>query len=493
MNPIELKNNREVCWDTYLVDKTEGAVHLQMHKPVKKNTALVCDGAWESVACAWPGVWKIGDTYRLYYRSWGSAEEKKEGYCVAFSKDGKNFEKVELEMYELGGTKKNNVFFTEGRFIDNFSVNYDENPDCPADEKFKALSLIFHQPPLKAEDGSDIYTELGYYKSADGIRFEFVRILDIPGVFDTYNVVFWDKEENEYKMYIRDFHNEDGSRSSYEPTAAMEVAFRDIRLTRSKDFVNWTHPEMIKFSDGEVNIQHYTNQIYKYPRANNMFIGVPVRYIKAKLDDKNFKYLPKWNGERKELLDAGRREGAVATDCILITSRDGLNFDRCNEAFLAPEMEREYNWRYGEGYTSYRTVETASEENPTVNELSFYMPDSEGPRRAKVTRLVRYTLRLDGYFSWHGDYASGTVITKPVSFEGDSLEINFATSALGHVRFIICDEDGKAIEGYDSGNLFGNSLSRPVDFDAPLSSLSGKTVRLKIEIKDADLYSFRFS
>jgi len=483
--------NREVCWDTCIVDTMEGAVRLQMHRPEKKNVALVCNGVWENIYCGWPGVLKVGDTYRLYYRTWGNADERKEGFCVAFSEDGKTFEKRELALYELGGTMQNNVFFADrSRSVDNFSVHYDENPDCPPDEKFKGLSLVFHRPPLKQKDGSDLWTELGYYKSADGIRFEFVRILDVPGVFDTYNVVFWDKEAEEYKMYIRDFHNKDGSRSSYEPTAAMEVAYRDIRYTHSKDFVHWSAPEIIQFSDGIANLQHYTNQIYKYPRAEHMFIGVPARYKKPELDDRNFHYLPQWNGGRKKLLEAGRREGAVVTDCVLITSRDGFHFDRCNEAFLAPEMENESNWRYGEGYTSYRTVETVSDQNPAVTELSFYMP--EGERRTKETRMIRYTLRLDGYFSWHGDYAAGTVTTKPVVFEGDSLEINFATSALGHVRIVLCDEDENALDGYDSGELFGNSLSRQVEFEKPLANLSGKPVRLKIELKDADLYSFAF-
>jgi hypothetical protein len=32
-----------------------------------------------------------------------------------------------------------------------------------------------------------------------------------------------------------------------------------------------------------------------------------------------------------------------------------------------------------------------------------------------------------------------------------------------------------------------------VDFDAPLSALSGKAVRLRITLKDADLYSFKFN
>jgi hypothetical protein len=176
----------------------------------------------------------------------------------------------------------------------------------------------------------------------------------------------------------------------------------------------------------------------------------------------------------------------------VITSRDGFYFERSNEPFLSPELEKEHNWKYGEGYTSHRTEETASDENPEVNELSFYMHEEGGHGRGGHTVFYRYTLRLDGYFSWHGDFNGGTVTTKPLTFEGDTLEINFKTSALGGARIEILGEDGAPIEGYDSGRLFGNSLSRPVDFDAPLSALVGKAVRLRITLWDADLYSFRF-
>lgn len=494
MDAYRLKN-REVCWDRYIVEKTEGEFSLVMQKPVKKNAALVCDKAWESARCGWSAIMKVGDIYRLYYRTWGAHDEAggpKEGFCFAESKDGKTFTRPCLGRFTLGGTKENNVFFKdESRFVDNFSVHYDENPDCPPDEKFKGLSLVFFRPPIETENGPR-YAYLCYYKSADGISFEKVGILDIPGVFDTYNVVFWDKDAKEYKMYIRDFHNADGSTSTYEPTAAMEVAYRDFRLTTSKDFVHWSTPKMVEFSDGRIDIQHYTNQIYKYPRAEHMFVGVPVRYIKNGFDDKNLAYLPKWNGARAKFIAEQNRGGTVATDCTVITSRDGFRFERCNEAFLAPELEREYNWRYGEGYTSHRSVETASDENPDVSELSFYMHEENGHGRGGNTVFYRYTLRLDGYFSWHGGGNGGTVLTKPVVFEGDRLEINFKTSALGGVRIEILDENGAPIVGYDSGRLFGNSVARPVDFDAPLSALAGKPVRLRITLSDADLYSFRF-
>ena len=54
------------------------------------------------------------------------------------------------------------------------------------------------------------------------------------------------------------------------------------------------------------------------------------------------------------------------------------------------------------------------------------------------------------------------------------------------------DEDGNEIPGYDSGRLFGNSIDRPVDFEKELSELNGKTVRMRIAMKDAEFYSFIF-
>ena len=54
------------------------------------------------------------------------------------------------------------------------------------------------------------------------------------------------------------------------------------------------------------------------------------------------------------------------------------------------------------------------------------------------------------------------------------------------------DTDGNEIEGYHSGELFGNSIARPVDFEKSLTDLSGKEVRLKFEFSSCDLFSFIF-
>ena len=124
------------------------------------------------------------------------------------------------------------------------------------------------------------------------------------------------------------------------------------------------------------------------------------------------------------------------------------------------------------------------------NEIAFYMPDHYSVQPCEI---YRYTTRLDGFFSWYAKYRGGSILTKPFAFEGNELEINFSTSALGDIIITVCDEDGNAIEGYKSIKIFGDSVDRKVKFEKSLCDLAGKPVRLKIELHDCDLYSFKFN
>ena len=112
--------------------------------------------------------------------------------------------------------------------------------------------------------------------------------------------------------------------------------------------------------------------------------------------------------------------------------------------------------------------------------------------RIKKVNFRRYTLRLDGFFSWFGPYKGSEVLTKAYEMEEGELYVNFATSAIGGLTVAVCDLEGNALEGYESHIMFGDSTDRPVEFARPLSELKGKSVRLKFQLKDAHLYSFVF-
>ncbi len=483
----ELKNNREVCWDMALVGESEN-VTLDVHKPVRKNIVMDCDRDWEIVGVNYLGLVKVGDTYRMYYRGrdkdfWRTYKNR---LCVAESKDGKTFTRRTIGVHEYDGSLDNNIFHFEERPIDNFSVFLDENPDCPADAKFKALSCCETWLP---EGGRRL--DLLYYKSADGYSFEKVGPLPVPGVFDSYNVVLWDSVEGEYKLYLRDFHDKNGDRKMTPPKEEdLAGVYRDVRLSTSKDFVNWSHPRMIEFSDGLRDIELYTNQIFKYKRVPNMYIGLPSRYLNRPNPKVNYNYLPDWDGERTKKNATGSRIGTVFMDTGIMTSRDGFHFDRWDGAYMTPGLQRPDNWYYEDCYIAYDMAVTDSDEAPGTPEISLYRPEGFNVAHS---RMVRYTLRFDGFFSWHAPFSGGVVTTVPVTFDGEALELNYATSGLGHMRVLICDEAGEPIEGYDSGIIWGDTLSRNVDFEKPLAELKGKTVRIRFEMKDCDLYSFKFN
>ena len=152
---IDIGKTRQLMWDDTLVDKNEN-VEIRLHNPQRQNIAFVADAPWERVYFCYLSLVKVGEKFRLYYRSQGmttdhdqnleenytkeqKAELHKGVICVVESDDGINFYRPKVGQYEMLGSYDNNIVFISDEYIDSFSVYYDENPDCPADERFKAL------------------------------------------------------------------------------------------------------------------------------------------------------------------------------------------------------------------------------------------------------------------------------------------------------------------------------------------------------------------
>lgn len=481
---MEKSKTRVLCWDEKNIE-TRSNIEIRMHKPEKKNLALVCEDEWEGVHNGYGSVMKVGDTYRFYYRAdasrhmmSGKLSPSPSVICVAESRDGITFEKPNIGKYDFNGTKNNNIVFARDKHIDNFSVFLDQNPNCPPDERFKALSAC-------RIDGKET---LLWYASEDGYGFTEKGALELHGTFDSFNVMLWDASTQQYFLFYRAFHKPDGHDLYDFRDIHLVNDIRDIRVATSKDFRSWTEHGQIRFEAGQDDYPLYTNQIAKYPRAQNMFVGFPVRYCDRAAQKENFAHMPL--GDRHENITAlFGREGTSVTDCVIMTSHDGFTFDRRDEAYLTPGVENRYNWWYGNCYTAYGFVETPAEERDAPRELSMYV--GEGYRIKNVS-FRRYTLRLDGFFSWFGSYRGGEVLTKTFLAEGDKMFVNFASSAVGGMEIAICNTDGTPIEGYESGVIFGDSTDRPVKFKKDLSLLRGQTVRLKFRLRDCHLYSYCF-
>ena len=477
---------RFLCWDGKSI---EGSTNLQIcsHKPEKKDIALFCDDQWEGECNGYGTVVKTPEGYLFYYRATvhkhsadgsGAYAKSTSVICVAQSIDGITYTKPDLGLYEFNGSKHNNIIFAvEGRAIDTFSVLYDENPFCPPEERFKALT----------EGWENKEPRLHYYSSADGIHFAPRYMLPLRGTMDSYNPMVWDPNTNQYFVYYRAFHDPDGTEYlTWKGVGAASI--RDVRVATSKDFRQWTPHGRIQFEEGQTDYPLYTSQITKYHRDHRTFIGFPVRYCDRVADKRNFAHMPLAD-YREKVTEHYGREGTAVTDCVIMTSTDGFTFDRRDEAFVTPGPENSTNWWYGNCYTVYGLAETKAAEAGAANELSFYMGENY---RIKKVNFRRYTLRLDGFFSWFGPYKGSEVLTKAYEMEEGELYVNFATSARGGVTVSVCDEAGQVLEGYSSYVMFGNSVHRPVEFEKPLALLKGQKVRLKFTLQDAHLYSFVF-
>jgi len=183
------------------------------------------------------------------------------------------------------------------------------------------------------------------------------------------------------------------------------------------------------------------------------------------------------------------------TEGLLMASRDGVSFKRWNEGFLRPGIERQGTWNYGHQFIGWHAIETKGTLEGAPNELSLYAVESYWTDNSDLLR--RYTLRLDGFVSAQAPMSGGELVTKPITFSGTSLWLNFATSAAGSLRVELQDEQGEPLPGYsldDCEELFGDTLDRGVSWKskADLSPLIGRSVRVRFVLHDADLYSFQF-
>lgn len=480
--PLKIGSRRELFVDGRLIESLRDA-RRQLHHPTPREIAIVHDAPWEGAGSGYHTVIRDGDLYRMYYRGSALGVENgklklgREVYCYAESREGITFTKPNLGLYEHGGSKQNNIVWT-GVGTHNFAPFLDTRPGCPPESRFKALGGLANEGGLFA------------FHSADGIRWSLLHEKPVvtEGAFDSQNLAFWDATAGVYRAYFRTFTAGVTTGKVWKPEG-----FRAIRTATSRDFQTWENDTDLTYKDSPA--EHlYTNQIAPYFRAPHLLIGFPTRYIERGWSD-SMRALPELE-LREQRAAAHLRYGTALTEALLMASRDGVHFERWNEAFLRPGPERPQTWLYGHQFIAWHAVETKSSLPGAPNELSLYA--SEGSWHGQENALRRYTLRLDGFVSINAPLSGGELITKPLAFAGDTLTLNFATSAAGDIRIEIQDATGTPIPGFtldDCSPVFGDAIERTVTWKngRDVGKLAGKSVRLRFVLRDADLYSFRFA
>ena len=174
------------------------------------------------------------------------------------------------------------------------------------------------------------------------------------------------------------------------------------------------------------------------------------------------------------------------SDAVLLTSRGGTRYERkFLESFIRPGPDLS-NWAARSNIPALGVVPTG------LAEMSIYVTCGYG---TKSPRLERRTLRLDGFASLHAGYAPGHAVTKPLRVDGGRFEVNLAASSIGWLKVAVLDENGAELPGFglaDAEELAGDAIARGVRWKSgrTVGELSGRIVRLKFLLRDADLYSF---
>jgi hypothetical protein len=456
---IDLGSRLELFVDDFLVERLDHAA-LTLHQPVSAGVALRFDRPWEGAFCGYVTVLKDESRFRMYYRGLpvagrdGSASEVT---CYAESPDGINWIKPSLRLFEVHGTRDNNVVLAgQPPFSHNFAPFLDTRPGVPAEQRYKAVAGT-------SEKG------LFGFVSADGLTWRPLRSAPLvtQGAFDSQNVAFWSEAEQCYALYLRTW------------TSGAFRGFRTVSRATSPDFLEWSAP--VEMSFGETPQEHlYTSQTHPYYRAPHLYVAMPMRFLpgrKVLTDDQ----------ARSLGVDAG-----YASDCaeaVFMTSRGGTRYTRTfMEAFIRPGLDPG-NWASRAGLTALGVVPTGPTELSIYKQAHYAQPSCH---------LIRYTLRTDGFVSVRAPYQGGEVLTRPFRFSGRRLLLNLSTSAAGGVRVEILGADGQPIPGYslaEAVELVGDSIEFPVSWKGGtgVGQLAGQVIRLRFVMRDADLFSLRFS
>ncbi len=496
---IRLTKGLVPFWDDYLIDRRFTNTVLSVNRPVKTDSVMTFDMPWEDDASSCFNIIRDGDRYRLYYLASKYLDVSPDAslkLCYAESRDGLHWERPNLGLCEYNGSRDNNILMMH--LYDNISVMKDENPNCPPEERYKALMNTSHPEEypgyVPAETKLRIPTNhpkelfryldqrgLVYLSSADGIHFKVERILHQGYSYDSENTLHWNPHTKKYYIYFRELH---ANPVSADPRFNETWPVRGIMVMESEDFVHWSEPKSLDYMGAE-DVPLYFNCITAYPYDTRYYVGFPTRYNERSGWSKNFDRLCDCEA-RKERCKIDERFGTAITDCLFMSSRDLVHWYRFDEACLIPGPERGTNWRYGDCYpASGEIIETPGRFRGEPNELSIYLCEQYGD----TAELIRYTYRRDGFASVKADYQPAKLITKPFVFEGEELTMNFRTSARGCIYLTVTDEFNVPIPGYSTGELFGDALDRIVDFEKTLSDLQGRIVRFVFTMQEAEIFS----
>ena len=516
--------------DEYLVESMKNVTMTMNEAHVTGERLVVRDKPWEGTRLLDMSMFvlKDGDMFRMYYGALAKYPKLWEEpncriLCYAESRDGVHWEKPNLALFEWDGSRDNNIvipnddfeytmseFAGPGVFID----RYAKSPD----EKYKLIikmTPVRSKPPFK---GRMLPKGQYMFSSPDGIRWKLMSPKKVnPGASDTKFSVFWDDRVGKYVTYTRVKHQQEDSPKLRHLTEYYEKQYglrifapgRLVGRTVSDDLISW-ESESAVFATDEMDhsgiakghssvdmedggkhakfgggVDVYGGNVSRYSEAPNAYIGLPTFFY-------HWKTITRKVGD--QVVSDYKYPGTL--DVQLVTSRDGIHFHRAPGRKPLIRLGPKGSWWSRMIWPSGSVIRVG-------DELCVYFSGHDVAHNHEQQLLTgngahgRAVLRLDGFISADASYTGGELRTVPLIFSGKTLQLNVDTSAGGTLRVEIEDETGEPIKGFavsDADEINGNYIRVAATWNgsSDVDSLAGKTVRLRLVMRDCKLYSFQF-
>ena len=485
-SPIDIGSRKQLFVDDYLIESSDG-IKLVMHSPQRDGRVLVTnDQPWEThprmYINAYCSILKDNGIVRLWYDLWERDENwngkhGREGY--AESKDGLVFTKPLQHQYDVNGSRANNIVLPGS--IGGTAVWIDDG--APQEHRYKTQAKIYPSG------------EFHMHSSPDGLRWKlFARPDTGSGDVDSQSIIFWDRHIERYALYTRFW------KSHRHKTAPKPEDHRTVRRLESDDLLRWDNQVVVMQPD-EVDVARHSTPATPPGKPSIDYYGACVfPYGDQRLYIMLAQAYWHWIPRKPRELDLGPSGGPAAIDVRLGISRDGIHFDlagnRAPFMALGPEggFDSKSVWvipnpiRMGDELWIYYRG-TNRDHDDIVD------PHSSGKVLSGIGRAV---LRLDGFVSANADHTGGEIVTPPITFQGDRLELNVDTSGGGSVHVELLNEQGGLIPGFsreEAITVNGNSVRKLVRWngvDSDVSPLSGRPIKIRFILHECHLYAFQF-
>lgn len=472
---------RQLFLDDWGIAKLEN-LKRTMHEPDKKGAVIRIDpgvpGSEQHSLLPGPVIY---DPDLKIYKTWCTVPHDAfpaTGYWE--SKDGLHWTKPIIGMVEYKGSRENNYVRIDlgkdtGRFTP-AAVVYDVH-DTDPNRRYKCAL-----PPF------------GFGVSNDGIHWTGLRI------------------------HVK---NQDSFSFSYDPQDRLFIlamregglSDRRVTLSTSRDFTNWTEPELIfradeldqqlalqeiarRYADptlqepefhvpSTVNAQVYAMTIMRY---EGLYLGFPLFFYRSGHVDrdwpgfKNFDLKPK---AREMINRMGDWTGLHVTQ--LMCSRDLRNWHRLGDRkpFIRPS-------RSDSGAYDTQGV-LAGHYVVRDDELWFYYGGLKSYANVSIDKddqgaACLAILRRDGFISLDAAEQEGSILTQPFQLSDVKLVVN-VDAPHGQLQVEILDENSTVV-GY-SAPLTGDLLRETVKWEhGNLEQFNDKTIRLRFKLRNGQFYSY---